>query len=290
MAFSFTVTAQDQLGNVDPTYAGTIRFKTSDLSPGVALPPASTLANGRGTFSATLDLSGSQTISATDTANGSITGSMLISVNAAPANHLALATTAAPTSTAGTAFSFNVTAQDPFGNTDPSYAGTVQFDSADRSAGVALPANSTLTNGAGSFSATLDQAGTQTITATDTATASITGTVSVLIAPANAAIVTLGVPSSVRANQAFNVGVRLTDQFGNVATTYAGTVHFTTSDLLGSVPADYTFNGGDAGAHTFSATLGTPSTLLAPDQTISVTDTANGNLSAVSSAIVVTLL
>jgi len=39
-----------------------------------------------------------------------------------------------------------------------------------------LPANSTLTNGTGTFSATLNTVGLRTITATDSVTASITGT------------------------------------------------------------------------------------------------------------------
>jgi hypothetical protein len=277
LGFSFTVTAQDQSGNVDPTYAGTVHFSSSDPSAGVVLPPDSTLTNGQATFSATLDRAGSQTINATDTANMTITGTMSMSVNAAPADHLVLATTA--TSTAGVAFTLSVTARDQFGNSDPSYAGTVHFSSTDSSAGVALPPDSTLTSGNGNFSATLARAGTQTITAADTVTTSISGTVRVQINPAAAATLTLSAPSSARMNQAFNVSVTLTDQFGNVATGYRGRVHFASSDPLGRMPADYTFGGSDAGTHTFSATLGTPSTIFTPSQSISVTDTANGSLS-----------
>src|SRR5207248_1020393 len=76
-----------------------------------------------------------------------------------PANHLVLATTATPT--AGAAFSFTVTAQDSAGNTDTGYAGTVHFTSTDTSTGTVLPANATLTNGQGTFSATLFVAGAQ---------------------------------------------------------------------------------------------------------------------------------
>src|SRR4029078_12342390 len=81
----------------------------------------------------------------------------------------------APSSaTAGSAFSFTVTAQAASNNTAFGYAGTVHFTSTDGAA--VLPANTTLTNGTGSFSATLKTAGNQTITATDTVTSSITGT------------------------------------------------------------------------------------------------------------------
>ena len=73
-----------------------------------------------------------------------------------------------------TRLQFTVTAQDQFNNTATGYAGTVHFTSSDGNA--TLPADSTLTNGVGTFNATLKTAGNQTITATDTVTNSITGT------------------------------------------------------------------------------------------------------------------
>jgi len=88
-----------------------------------------------------------------------------------PVDHLVVA---APTSaTTGTSFSFTVTATRPNGTTDTGYAGTVHFTST--SAG-SLPANSTLTSGVGTFSATLNTIGSQTITATDTVNSAINGT------------------------------------------------------------------------------------------------------------------
>ncbi len=78
------------------------------------------------------------------------------------------------TATSGTAFDFTVTAQDANGYTTPSYSGTVRFTSS--AATATLPANSTLTNGTGTFSATLQTAGNQTVTAADVGTPAITGT------------------------------------------------------------------------------------------------------------------
>ena len=79
-----------------------------------------------------------------------------------------------PASTgAGFAFSFTVTARDADNKLAATYSGTVQFTSSDPAA--VLPANSKLTNGTGTFSATLANAGFQTITATDTASASLNG-------------------------------------------------------------------------------------------------------------------
>src|SRR5205814_657992 len=156
--FSFTVTAQDSSENTDPTYAGTVHFTSTDTSSGVVLPADTTLANGIGTFSATLIRAGAQTITGTDTATASITGALSASVRAAAATLLALAT-GNSTPTAGTAFSFSVTAKDPYGNTDTAYAGRVHFTTTDTSSGVVLPADATLANGTGTFAATLIKAG-----------------------------------------------------------------------------------------------------------------------------------
>ena len=192
-------------------------------------------------------------------------------------------------STAGNTFSFTVTAQDRFGNTDTGYPGTVHFSSTDPSPGVVLPDNSTLVNGTRAFTATLDQAGTQHITGTDTANGTITGSLSIQVTAAAAASLSLAVPSNAVANTPFNATVTLTDRFGNIATGYRGTVSFSTSDLvaaqLGKMPANYAFTASDAGSHTFSVTLVTP-----PSQTITVTDVSNGNLSATSSPIAVSLI
>ena len=60
------------------------------------------------------------------------------------------------------------------------------------------------------------------------------------------------------------------DQLGTRQTGYTGTVHFTSTDSAATLPADYTFTGGDAGTHTFTLTI----TLnTAGAQTITATDT-----------------
>jgi hypothetical protein len=124
--------------------------------------------NGTGSFSATLKTAGSQTIKATAAITGT---SNTITVNAAAASQF---TVSAPANaTARTAFSFTVTALDPYSNTATSYAGMVHFTSTDAQA--ILPANAPLPGGAGNFFATTETAGNQTITATDTVTASLTG-------------------------------------------------------------------------------------------------------------------
>jgi hypothetical protein len=78
--------------------------------------------------------------------------------------------------TKGTAFNVTVTAQDKYGNTTPTYTGTIHFTSSDGAA--VLPANYTyLTtdNGVHTFPVTLNTVGTQTVTATDTPNSQFTG-------------------------------------------------------------------------------------------------------------------
>jgi len=270
-AFTFTVTAQDEFGNTDTAYAGQVHFTSSDTATGVALPADASLAAGRGSFSATLIRAGAQTITVTDTANATIVGSLTVDLNSASASRFVLS--GGGTATAGTPVTFTVTAQDEFGNTATVYAGRVRFTTSDTTTGVALPAESALGSGRGTFSATLLRAGAQTITATDTLSASLSGTITVSIRAASAGVFAVAGPSTVTAGSAFSFTVTAQDHFGNTDPAYAGRVHFTSSDSASGValPADATVGGGRG---TFSATL-----IRAGAQTVTVTDTANASIS-----------
>lgn len=91
-----------------------------------------------------------------------------------------VAVAAPSTIPAGMTFTFSVTAKNPSGNkdVDTAYVGTVQFTSSDPNA--VLPADFTFApanQGSASFSATLNTAGSQTITATGTFSGSASGTI-----------------------------------------------------------------------------------------------------------------
>src|SRR5713226_8998342 len=127
------------------------------------------------------------------------------------------------TITAGTAFQVTVSALDSSNNVVPGYSGTVHFASTDAQA--VLPADSPLTSGTGTFSVKLKTATGQTITVTDTA--SLTGTSSgtaVSAGPATRVSVTL--PSAATAGITLNFSVTVFDAYNNVATGYAGMLHF----------------------------------------------------------------
>ena len=74
----------------------------------------------------------------------------------------------------------------------------------------------------------LKTAGNQSITATDTITAAVTGRAAVTVSSAAAStLLVTGFPSPITAGVAGNFKVTLKDLYGNIATGYTGTVHFT---------------------------------------------------------------
>jgi len=270
-ALTINVSAVDASGAVVTGYAGTVQFTSTDPK---AVLPSGALTNGTGSFSVTLKTSGSQSITAT---SGSLTGT-LSSISVSPGAVAALSITASSSNpTAGTPFNITVNAVDAYNNVAPSYIGTVHFTSSDSQA--TLPGNTTLTNGTGSFAVTLKTAGSQTISATDTVTASITGgsnPITVNAGPLTALAVQA--PSAVTTGIAFSVTVNAADTYGNVVTSYTGTVHFTSTDGQATLPGNSTLT---SGTGTFSSlilkTIGT--------QTITATDTVTATVKGTSNSI-----
>jgi hypothetical protein len=186
--------------------------------------------------------------------------------------------------TAGAVLTFTVTARDPSGNVAAGYRGTVTFSSSDPQAG--LPAAYTFTaadNGVHTFTITLKTAASQSITAADSATASVAGTLAgIAVSPAAANRFVISAPATAGLNSPVMITVTAVDAYGNIATNYTGTIHFTSSDRTAVLPADYTFVAADAGVHRFSVTFKKRGT-----QTVTVKDTLNSNLEGISNGIVV---
>jgi len=272
--FSFTVNAEKRPGKAT-SFTDTIHFTSTDGA--ASLPADSTLTNGSGSFSATLNTPGNQTITATDTTDGAIKGtSGRIAVSVTVGTHFNVSVPA--TATAGGAFNIVVTALDQNNNTLTTFGNAIHFSSSDGSA--VLPADTTLTNGVGTFPMTLRTAGSQNITVTNTSNSSVTGTSSsIAVVAAAATYMGFTTPPTATAGTAFSYTVTAQDQFGNTASTYAGTVHFTTSDGAAVLPADSTLTNGTG---TFAGTLNTSG-----PQTLTATDTANGSVTGTSATITV---
>ena len=249
-------------------------FSNSTATITVATDSSGTASSG--TFTANT-VAGSYNVSAAATGAGSANFSLTSTAGAA----FNFTVSAPGGATAGAAFNFTVTALDQFNNVATGYTGAVTFSGTDAQA--ILPANSTLTNGVGTFSATLKTAGNQTLTATDTMAPGITGTSgNVAVSPAAASHFTVSAPGTATAGVAFNVTVTALDQFNNVATGYTGAAHFTGSDAQATLPANYTFVAGDAGVHVFAATLKTVG-----NQAVTATDTVAPGITGTSGNVAV---
>jgi hypothetical protein len=273
-AFNITVTALDANNSAVATYSGTVHFTSSDAQ--AVLPASSTITNGTGTGSVTLKTAGPQTVTVTGT--DLLTGtSSSIPIGSAPASRLSVSP-ATSTASTGTPFSFTVTALDSFSNTATTYAGTVHFSSSDASA--ILPANSTLMNGAGTFSATLKTSGSQTIMATDAVTASITGTSFAISASGPASHFSVTAQTTANTRRSINIGITPLDASNNPASSYSGTVHITSSDGAAILPASVTLPSASQG---FVVTLETPGS-----QTVTATDTVTPSIKGTTNSITVT--
>jgi hypothetical protein len=274
--FNLTVSGVDAFNNIVASYTGTVHFASSD--PQAVLPSDKTLQNGTGSFMVTLKTAGVQTITATDTANPSLTATSA-GINVNPGAVAIISVNAPPAVTTNLSFMITVSALDNFGNPVPSYAGTVKLTSSDAQA--TLPANSSLSNGTMSFSVTLVSLGPQTVKAADTVTASLKGISGTINVVTNAAThLSVTGPTSSLARQTIQVTVSALDAANNASTGYAGTVHFTSSDMQAKLPGGSTLT---AGTGNFSVTFETAGT-----ETLTATDTAKSSITGMASVTVTT--
>ncbi len=301
-------TSSTQTVTVENIGNATLNFEVPSSGNNPSIAPGFTLASG-GSGDCPLVTSGSSTVGVLDSgasctlavtfapqAAGSYSGSTLVltdnNANASPytTQTISLSGTATGTDkasyftvtgsssvTAGTQTSITVRAYDALGNLFTGYSGTVHFTSSDGSA--VLPANSTLSSGVGTFNVTLKTAGGQTVTATDTTTSSVTGSVAITVNAGSATRLAVAAPSSATAGSSFGITVSAYDAYGNFASSYGGTVHFTSTDSAATLPANSALSSGEG---SFTATLHT-----AGNQTITATDTSSFSITGTSNTITV---
>ncbi len=282
---ALTVQVLDQYGNAVADSGATVAMTVS-TGPGPftggSTTSAVTNASGLATFN-NLVLNTSGNTYSLQAASSLLFGtSNTFTVNPASATTLSVSGFTTPT-TAGVSHNVTVTAKDAFGNVATGYTGTVALHQQRRQGGPAGQLHlRRWRHGVHTFSVTLKTAGTQSITATDTVTGTITGTqggITVNVGPTTTFVVS-GFTTPTTAGAAHNVTVTAKDAFGNVATGYTGTVHFTSSDAQAVLPANYTFVAGDNGTHNLSVTLKTAGT-----QSITATDTVTGTITGTQSGI-----
>jgi hypothetical protein len=110
------------------------------------------------------------------------------------------------------------------------------------------------------------------------------GSISIIPAAASSIEVT-GITDPVTAGMASDVTLTARDQYGNIATSYTGTIAFSSTDIQATLPADYTFLPGDAGVKTLSSAL---ILRTAGEQSVTATDTTTPTITGSQINITVT--
>jgi FKBP-type peptidyl-prolyl cis-trans isomerase 2 len=230
--FGLIVAAQDPFGNVDLTFSGLVTLALASGPNGARLggTPVVTARAGLAVFSGlTLDqTSAGDTLQA---ASGSLGPALTsnLTVSAAPSTHLVITTEPPAGVTAGAGFDLTVTAEDPFGNVDPSFAGSISLTPANNPAGATLGGTLTLPAVAGvaAFAGlSLDKAATAaTLQATSGSLGpALTSPLAVSAAPATQLVIVLQPPAGVTAGSVFSLTAAAEDRFGNVDPTFAASV------------------------------------------------------------------
>jgi hypothetical protein len=163
--FGLAVTAEDGFGNVATSYNTGVILVLASNPASATLGGTVTVApsGGVATFSG-LSLNKAATGDTLRASSGGLLTATTTSINvsAAAATHLVVTTQPPAAATAGAGFGLVVTAEDDFGNTDPTYQASVGLALAGNSAGGTLGGTRSVTASAGvaAFSGlTLDKAG-----------------------------------------------------------------------------------------------------------------------------------
>ena len=223
---NFTVTAENNSGQVIPNYVDTVQLTSTDVKAqwnGGALPASYTFGAadaGSHSFTATLETTGSQTIMVTDQANANLTATTsAVTVSTGPFASYNVNVQGGSTFSAGTPFLVTVQAADAYGNPVFNYSGpssvtaSVSPTSTASNFPVTVPINST---GLGYFLANLQKTGTYTITA---ASGAFTGSsAAITVAPGAAAKLAFGMqPVNAPTGVALPaVTVQVLDAYGNL--------------------------------------------------------------------------
>src|SRR5207248_327403 len=158
--------------------------------------------------------------------------------------------------------SVTVTVRDAFDNPVTDYAGNLRFTNTDTQAS-SVPDATFVPSDGGVQVVTVRFAtsGRQSLSAADIATPSIAGSASTLVLHGPVlGLLLSGIPPQALSGAPLAVTVGAVDGHGNLATDFAGTVHFDATDPRAALPPDYTFTADDRGSHTFAVVLTTAAT------------------------------
>lgn len=273
------VTLYDASGNVVSNSSSVVTITLTGTSGAQLYGPTSlTLQNGVATFSGlviqtagTYTLTASSSVVSGSAASSSFTISpgalsrlqvLLPGENTAPGT--AGGKSGYPSALAtGVAFTATVKATDTYWNVVP-VNDQVQLSSSDY---LFIPVSFRLSGGSGTTQVILRTPGYQTLQATDLSAGGVSAGTSSSInltgtggAGASFSVTPDGYITPV--GGALGITVTVVDAYGNPATGFAGTIHFspTGGDASVLLPPDYTFTAYDSGRHRFTVTPSTPGT------------------------------
>ncbi len=295
VAFGLVVSAEDSFGNVAPSYTGSVSLALASNPEGATLGGASTLSASAGAATFTgLTLNKAGGPDSLKASGGTLTSATSTGIQVSPAAATQWVVTTQPPSsaTAGSGFSVTVAAEDGLGNVVTTYGGNVSLALAANPGGATLSGTLTGTAHAGVMTFTglmLNKAALgYTLAASGGGlTAATTNSIAIVAAPASQGHHDLQPPASVTAGAAFGLVVTAEDSFGNVATSYTGSV----SLALASNPGGATLGGVvtlkvSAGVATFAGlTLnkaGGPYALKASGGKLTSTTTSNIQVTSVA--------
>ena len=225
---NFTVTAYDKNDQPVTGYSGAIRFSSNDRH--AVLPPDAQLANGIGTFSASLHTAGEHSIIAIDTVNNA-TGGISSSVQRGPTSKLVVSGLSSATK-AGTSHTITVTATDAYGNATSGYAGTARIMSSDAKAD--YPRSMSIQD-SGTFFFVPKTSGDHTVTVTASGTPALTDTATARVEPNVPSILSLTGPATSPAGTSLKVTATVFDRYGNLTPNY-GMLELRSSDPAALFP------------------------------------------------------
>ncbi|HVX20709.1 MAG TPA: IPT/TIG domain-containing protein, partial [Acidimicrobiales bacterium] len=290
---TFTATvATDPAGLAVPT--GTVSFVDTatgtTLCSTVALSTATRQQEASCAHTFTTTSAGDEIVASYVNSDGNFVGSASDPVDQAVTHATAakvVVTTQPPTTvTAGTPFGLTATVEDAYGNVVTTSSATVTVAITSGPDGATLLGTTTVTATAGvaTFGGlTLDKAATGYTLKVTSGSLTPTVTTTVTVTPAAATHFVLQAPGTATAGTAVTVTITATDAYGNTATGYVGTVHFTSTDPQAVLPGDVTFTAGDHGVVTEPVTFKTAGT-----QTVTATDTTTGSITGTSGTVAVT--
>ncbi len=241
-----TVTALDAFGNVVTGYTGTVTFLYNSTASSTGLSSSYTFtSNDRGShlFPVTFKTTGSLSIVVSDTANSLISQQVEAQILPAPAK--VVITSQPPTVvTAGTNFGLIIEAVDSHGTLDNNFNGLVTLSLAGNPLHGTLGGVVTVqaVNGFATFSGlTLNRAGAgySLKASSGSATTTTTKAIAVTANTASEFVVISQPPSKVAAGRLFALKVAAEDGYGNVISSFSGSVTLT----LASGPSGATVEG-----------------------------------------------